>query len=64
MKEDMMKKSNKNKVYEAYNEIIDWFDAHRNKELLMEKFYLDKVKHYFYLNQDFVASIRIEELEN
>lgn len=37
----MIKKSDKNKVYEAYDAIIDWFDAHRSKELAMEKFYLD-----------------------
>ncbi|MCE0723430.1 class I SAM-dependent methyltransferase [Legionella sp. 9fVS26] len=43
----MMKKSNKNKVYEAYDELIDWFDAHRNKELLMEQFYLQQIKKHF-----------------
>jgi 2-polyprenyl-3-methyl-5-hydroxy-6-metoxy-1,4-benzoquinol methylase len=42
-----MKKSDKNKVYEAYNEIIDWFEAHRSKELVMEQFYLNKVQEYF-----------------
>lgn len=40
----MMRKSNKNKVYEAYDELIDWFDAHRNKELHMEQFYLHQIK--------------------
>ena len=43
----MIKKSNKNKVYEAYDEIIDWYDAHRNKELIMEQFYLQQIKKYF-----------------
>ncbi|KTD73590.1 methyltransferase [Legionella tucsonensis] len=42
-----MKKSNKDKVYEAYDELIDWFDAHRNKELHMEQFYLHQIKKYF-----------------
>ncbi|WP_058475756.1 methyltransferase domain-containing protein [Legionella steigerwaltii] len=42
-----MKKSNKNKVYETYDQIIDWYDAHRNKELNMEQLYLGKVKEYF-----------------
>ncbi|HHT0592370.1 TPA: class I SAM-dependent DNA methyltransferase [Legionella anisa] len=42
-----MKKSNKNKVYETYDELIDWFDAHRNKELHMEQFYLQQIKEYF-----------------
>lgn len=35
------KKRNREKVYLAYEEIIDWFDTHRNKELQMEQFYLD-----------------------
>ncbi|KTD67355.1 MULTISPECIES: class I SAM-dependent DNA methyltransferase [Legionella] len=42
-----MKKSNKNKVYEAYDHIIDWYDVHRNKELDMEQFYLEKVREHF-----------------
>ncbi|WP_454785858.1 class I SAM-dependent methyltransferase [Legionella sp. WA2024007413] len=42
----MVKKSNKNKVYETYDEIIDWYDAHRNKELIMEQFYLQQIKKY------------------
>ncbi|KTD41612.1 class I SAM-dependent methyltransferase [Legionella parisiensis] len=42
-----MKKSNKNKVYEAYDELIDWFDVHRNKELHMEQFYLYQIKKHF-----------------
>lgn len=36
-----MKNKNKKKVYLVYNEIIDWFDSHRNKELKMEKTYLE-----------------------
>lgn len=36
-----MKKNNRYKVYRVYDEIIDWFDCHRSKELIMEKFYLD-----------------------
>jgi 2-polyprenyl-3-methyl-5-hydroxy-6-metoxy-1,4-benzoquinol methylase len=28
-------------IYLVYNEIRDWFDVHRSKELTMEKFYLD-----------------------
>lgn len=35
------KRKSKDKVYLVYNEISDWFDAHRSKELVMEKFYLD-----------------------
>lgn len=35
------KRKSKDKVYLVYNEIRDWFDAHRSKELTMEKFYLD-----------------------
>ncbi|MBA2649607.1 MAG: methyltransferase domain-containing protein [Legionella sp.] len=34
-------RQNKDKVYLVYNEMINWFDSHRNKELTMEKFYLD-----------------------
>ncbi len=30
----------------VYNEISDWFDAHRSKELTMEKFYLDLLQKY------------------
>jgi dihydrofolate reductase/ubiquinone/menaquinone biosynthesis C-methylase UbiE len=39
--DDSAKKRNRDKVYLAYEEIIDWFDTHRNKELQMEQFYLD-----------------------
>jgi len=35
-----MKKSDKKKVYEAYNQIIEWFDENRSKDLAMEKHYL------------------------
>ena len=34
---------NKTKVYEVYEEIAEWFDEHRNKEVLMEKRYLDLI---------------------
>lgn len=33
---------NKQQVYKAYEEIVDWFDAHRNKTLF-EKEYLDLI---------------------
>lgn len=36
-----MKDKNKNHVYLVYDEISDWFDHHRNKDLIMEKFYLN-----------------------
>jgi 2-polyprenyl-3-methyl-5-hydroxy-6-metoxy-1,4-benzoquinol methylase len=39
-----MKKSDKNKVYEAYDEITDWFDKHRSKDLSKEKFYLEYIE--------------------
>ncbi len=32
----------KTKVYEQYEKIVDWFDEHRNKDLI-EKFYLDLI---------------------
>lgn len=35
------KKKHKDKVYLVYDEIMEWFDFHRNKELAMEKSYLD-----------------------
>lgn len=34
-------RNNEDKVYLVYDEIADWFDHHRNKELTMEKFYLN-----------------------
>lgn len=37
----VMKKSDKNKVYKTYDEIITWFDDHRSKDLVKEKFYLE-----------------------
>lgn len=40
------KNKNKNKVYQVYDEIIEWFDSHRNKELIMEKFYLNFIQQY------------------
>jgi len=45
-----MKKANKEKVYEAYNEIADWFDSHRNKELELEKTYLDFIQNHMLAN--------------
>jgi len=45
-----MKKANKEKVYEAYNEIADWFDSHRNKELVLEKTYLDFIQEHMLEN--------------
>ncbi|CEG58561.1 class I SAM-dependent methyltransferase [Legionella fallonii] len=39
-----MTKKNKNNVYQIYNELIDWFDKHRNKELTMERFYLNLIQ--------------------
>ncbi|MEM1243370.1 MAG: class I SAM-dependent methyltransferase [Pseudomonadota bacterium] len=33
----------KDKVYKIYDKIIDWFDAHRSKDLTMEKRYLDYI---------------------
>jgi len=41
-----MAERNKNKVYQVYDEIIDWFDSHRNKELTMENFYLNLIQKY------------------
>lgn len=40
------KRKNKDKMYLVYDEISDWFDAHRSKELIMEKFYLDLLLKY------------------
>lgn len=33
--------NNKDKVYLIYDEIAEWFDSHRNKDLTMERSYLD-----------------------
>ena len=41
-----MAEKNKHKVYQIYNEIIDWFDSHRSKELIMEQFYLDLIQQH------------------
>ncbi|KTD49022.1 methyltransferase [Legionella rubrilucens] len=38
----MSEQSNKDKVYESYDKIVDWYDAHRSRELF-EKPYLDAV---------------------
>lgn len=40
------KEENKDNVYLIYDEIIDWFDSHRNKDLTMEKFYLNFLQKY------------------
>jgi dihydrofolate reductase len=36
-----IKKRNKNNVYLIYDEISEWFDSHRNRELKMEQLYLE-----------------------
>ncbi len=41
-----VKAKNKDKMYLIYDEIIDWFDSHRNKELTMETFYLNLLQRY------------------
>ncbi|MGQ3889976.1 class I SAM-dependent DNA methyltransferase [Legionella sp. CNM-1927-20] len=41
-----MAKKNKDKVYQVYDEIIDWFDNNRRKDLIMEKFYLNFIQKY------------------
>jgi dihydrofolate reductase/ubiquinone/menaquinone biosynthesis C-methylase UbiE len=41
-----LKPRNKKKVYLVYDEIIDWFDSHRSKELDMEKFYLNLLQNH------------------
>ncbi|MEM9242836.1 MAG: class I SAM-dependent methyltransferase [Pseudomonadota bacterium] len=37
-------KVNKENVYQLYDEIITWFDTHRDKRLVMERPYLDMIK--------------------
>lgn len=39
-----MTKKNKDNVYQVYDEIIDWFDNARTKDLTMEKFYLNFIQ--------------------
>ena len=41
-----MTERNKDKVYQVYDEIIDWFDDNRTKDLTMEKFYLNFIQKY------------------
>ncbi|MCX7114845.1 MAG: methyltransferase domain-containing protein [Gammaproteobacteria bacterium] len=41
-----MAERNKTKVYQVYDEIFEWIDSHRNKELKMEKFYLNFIQKY------------------
>lgn len=41
-----MKKSDKDNVYKAYNEIADWFDNHRSKDLSLERYYLEYAKEH------------------
>ncbi|KTC85307.1 methyltransferase domain-containing protein [Legionella cincinnatiensis] len=43
---EAVKEKNKNKVSLVYDEMIDWFDSHRNKELDMEQFYLDFLQNH------------------
>ncbi len=38
----MMEKE-RNNVYKVYDQISEWFDEHRSKELIMEKHYLDLI---------------------
>jgi ubiquinone/menaquinone biosynthesis C-methylase UbiE len=42
----MAKEKNKDNVYQVYDEIIDWFDMNRRKDLAMEKFYLSYIQKY------------------
>ena len=39
-----MRKCDKDRVFEAYDEIVSWFDSARTKDLSLEKFYLDYAK--------------------
>ncbi|HAT3884547.1 TPA: class I SAM-dependent methyltransferase [Legionella pneumophila] len=39
-----MVEKNKDKVYQVYDEIVDWFDDNRTKDLTMEKLYLDFIQ--------------------
>ncbi|STX52351.1 methyltransferase [Legionella busanensis] len=41
-----MTEKNKDNVYQVYDEIIDWFDDARTKDLKMEKFYLNFIQKY------------------
>ena len=41
-----IKEKNKDKMYLVYDEIFEWMDSHRNKELHMEKFYLNLLQKY------------------
>jgi hypothetical protein len=58
--------SNKNKVYESYNKIAEWFDEHRSRDLF-EKPHLDKaIEHlsFFYLKSIFSILADFENLKN
>ncbi|MGQ3891191.1 class I SAM-dependent DNA methyltransferase [Legionella sp. CNM-4043-24] len=39
-----MTNKNKDNVYQVYDEIIDWFDNARNKDLKMERYYLNFIQ--------------------
>lgn len=41
-----MPKSDRAHVYRAYNDIVDWFDSHRDKSLRMERDYLDLIRQH------------------
>ena len=45
-----MNANHKEKVYLIYDEIIDWFDNHRRKDLSMEKSYLDLLQKHISVN--------------
>ncbi|HAU1151569.1 TPA: class I SAM-dependent methyltransferase [Legionella pneumophila] len=45
-----MTKRNKDNVYQVYDEIIDWFDHARTKDLKMEKSYLNFIQKHLPLN--------------
>ncbi len=42
----MIKKSDKQRVYLAYNEIIDWMEQARTQDLSLEQHYLDMIVQY------------------
>lgn len=39
-----MVEQDKDKVYQVYDKIVDWFDDNRTKDLTMEKFYLNFIQ--------------------
>jgi len=42
-----MKKSKKSKVYETYDEIIDWIDKNRRKDLSLERSYINLIQNHY-----------------